>query len=49
MVYSMDKVWPGGHAGYMVRPNGHSTWYGLVRMAWYTVWPGCHRMVYGMT
>ena len=27
-------VWPGGHAGYMVRPTRHGIWYGLVHMAW---------------
>ena len=26
-------VWPGAHAGYMVRPSGHGIWYGLVRIA----------------
>ena len=40
-------VWPGGHAGYMVRPSGHGMWNGLVCMAWYMVWPGRDRMVYG--
>ena len=51
-------VWPGGHAGYMVGPSGHSIWYGLVGIAWYygmawrawhgLEWPGGQRMVYGM-
>ena len=52
MVYGMAWLaWHGmkyGQAGYMVRPSRHDIWYGLVRKAWYIVWPSGHRMVYGM-
>ena len=53
MVYVMTWqawhiIWPDGHGGYVLRHSGHGIRYGLVDIVWYMVWPGRHRMVYGM-
>ena len=48
----ISPVWPGGHD---IMDSTCKTWrlwhgicYGLAGITWYMVWPGGHRMVYGM-